>query len=182
MSDRQKRIARRAFRSMVQLGEGVGDTRRHVYVGSIVSKEDSRDDVLAVLRSFAQPGARLVTLEGQRGDVLAGVTHEALIARWDKIRTWLGPEQREDERFHRHLAEAAAEWEANGQRSDLLWQGFRLGRLRDFAKRSDDDLTELEHNFFAASVRAEDRAAQAQKRRSRQATLAAAVMLVLAAF
>jgi hypothetical protein len=96
MSERQKRIARRAFRGMVHLGESTSDTRRRVDLDSIVSKDESRDDVLDVLRAFAQPSKRLVTLEGNSGDVLAEVTHEALIARWDKLREWLGPEQRED--------------------------------------------------------------------------------------
>jgi hypothetical protein len=36
MSERQKRIARRAFRSMVHLGESVGDTRRRVDLDSIL--------------------------------------------------------------------------------------------------------------------------------------------------
>jgi hypothetical protein len=126
LPDRQKKIVRRAFRGMVQLGEGVGDTRRRVDLAAIVTRGESREEVLSVLRTFAQPSKRLVTLEGQGGDVLAEVTHEALIARWDKIHTWLGPVQREDERFHRQVAEAAIEWTANGERPDLLWRGFNL--------------------------------------------------------
>jgi WD domain, G-beta repeat len=180
MSQRQKRIARRAFRSMVHLGESTSDTRRRVDLDSIVSKDESRDDVLDVLRAFAQPSKRLVTLEGNSGDVLAEVTHEALIARWDKLREWLGPEQREDERFRRRLAEAAAEWGANGRRFDLLWGGFTLGRLREFAKRTDDDLTALEQSFYDASDRADAAAERREKRRTQLAWTAAAVMLVLA--
>src|SRR5262249_5177263 len=148
---------------------------RRIELDSIVSKTESRDDVLTVLRVFAQPSARLVTLEGHSGDILAEVTHEALIARWDKIRAWLGPEQREDERFHRRLADAVADWDGNGRRSDLLWQGFALDRLREFNNRSDDDLTEEEHNFFEASGRAEREVKRKEKWRTRVAWMAAAV-------
>ena len=148
LPEAQKKIVRRAFRSMVQLGEGVGDTRRRVDLNAIVSKNDNRDEVLNVLRAFAQPNKRLVTLEGEGDDVLAEVTHEALIARWDKIRTWLGPEQREQQRFHRRLAETASEWEDHRQDRDLLWRGSNLTRLRQFVARTDDDLTELEHSFL----------------------------------
>ena len=156
LPERQQKIIRRAFRSMVQLGEGVGDTRRRVDLNAIVSKNDNRDEVLNVLRAFAQPNKRLVTLEGEGDDVLAEVTHEALIVRWDKIRTWLGPEHREQERFHRRLAETAAEWEDHGRISDLLWQGFNLARLGRFVATTEDDLTELEHSFFDASVDAKE--------------------------
>jgi WD40 repeat protein len=179
LPDGQKKIVRRAFRSMVHLGEGVGDTRRRVDLDTIVSRGESRDEVLSVLRTFAQPSKRLVTLEGEGRDVRAEVTHEALIARWNKIRTWLGPEQREDERFHRQVAEAVTEWKANGQRSDLLWRGFNLGRLREFFKRSDDELTESEYSFLEACESAEHETELARTRRTQMAWMAALVMAAL---
>jgi WD domain, G-beta repeat len=177
----QQKIVRRAFRGMVQLGEGVGDTRRRVDLNAIVSKESSRDEVLRVLRTFAQPTKRLVTLEGGGDGILVEVTHEALIARWGKIHDWLGPRQREDERFHRQLAEAALAWNANGQRPDLLWGGFNLARLVAFVKRTDDELTRNEHQFLTASTRAEEKAKIATRRRTQLAWAAAVVMAFLTA-
>jgi tetratricopeptide (TPR) repeat protein len=133
----------------------VADTRRWVDLNSITAKDESPDEVLGVLRAFAQPSNRLVTLEGDSGDVIAEVTHEALIRQWEKLRKWLGPEQREDERFRRRFAEATVDWDTNSRRPDLLWRGFALGRLREFAKRTDDDLTLLEQSFLQASSREE---------------------------
>ena len=178
LAETQQKIVRRAFRSMVQLGEGIGDTRRRVDLNTIVSKDTDRDEVLNVLRTFAQPSKRLVTLEGEGDGIVAEVTHEALIARWGKIHDWLGPEQREEERFHRKFAESAAEWDSNRRVPDLLWRGLNLKRLRQFASRTDDDLTELEHSFLAASVAAEERE---ERKRVRRLWLAWASALAIAA-
>jgi hypothetical protein len=77
------------------------------------------------------------------------------------------------------LAEAAAEWDGNGRRADLLWSGFTLGRLWEFAMGTDDDLTSSEQRFFDASKLAVDSAERAQRRRTRLRWTAAAVMLAL---
>src|SRR5262249_31793688 len=54
-------LVRRAFLAMVQLGEGVEDTRRRARLSEIVATGEMPEDVMALLRRFARPGERLVT-------------------------------------------------------------------------------------------------------------------------
>lgn len=67
LSDTDQAIARRAFLALVQLGEGAQDTRRRITVPEMVAHGDDPQRVEAVLRVFAQPDARLVTLSADPG-------------------------------------------------------------------------------------------------------------------
>ena len=70
LGEAERPIARRAFLAMVRLGEGTRDSRRRAPIAEIVTSGESEARVLAVLRRFAEPGRRLITLAGagQAGD------------------------------------------------------------------------------------------------------------------
>jgi len=107
LSDADKAIARRAFLGLIQLGEGARDTRRRISLTEIVAQGEDAAHVQAVVRCFADPRARLVTLSANTdGTETAEVTHEALLDHWGTLKTWLDA-NRDDLRFHRHLAEDA---------------------------------------------------------------------------
>ena len=111
LSETDKAIARRAFLALVQLGEGTRDTRRRISLTEIVAYGEESAHVQAVIRCFADPRARLVTLSATtEGTETAEVTHEALLDHWETLREWLDA-NREDLRFHRHLAQDATYWE-----------------------------------------------------------------------
>lgn len=83
--DRRKAITRRAFVRMVELHEQTL-LRHPVSLHSLVGPDETEAEVLDVLRHFAERRARMVTLAGgtgskgqANGDVVASVTHEALI-------------------------------------------------------------------------------------------------------
>ena len=73
----------------------------------------------ALLRTLAD--ARLVTT----GEDSVEVAHEALIREWPLLRGWL-EEDREGLRVHRHLTDAAQEWQRLGREEGELYRGARL--------------------------------------------------------
>ncbi|MDC0677559.1 nSTAND1 domain-containing NTPase [Sorangium atrum] len=161
LDDEGRRIARRAFLGLVQLGEGTRDTRRRVPVAELTAHGESADAALGVLRRFAGERARLVTLS----DDVAEVTHEALLDHWKELRSWL-EKGRDDVRFHRRVGEAAARWDALGRQEGSLWRAPELDLLRAFAERAGGDLTALQLEFFRA---AEERQRQEQEAAARLA-------------
>jgi hypothetical protein len=95
------------------------------------------------VRAFADPRARLVTLSANTdGTQTAEVTHEALLDHWETLKEWLD-DNREDLRFHRHLAQDAAYWESQNKAGGLLWRPPDLDLLRQYHQRAGQDMTPL---------------------------------------
>jgi WD40 repeat protein len=168
-------LVRRAFLAMVQLGEGVEDTRRRAKLSEIVAAGETPEEVMAILRRFASPGERLVTFASDRGETTLQVTHEQLIARWPRLRQWLS-DWRADERFRRRLTAAANDWR-NGQGG--LWGPTELELLGRWRYRPGQAATPEQQDFIKAS----EAALQRQQRQVRRITIltraAAAILLVL---
>ncbi|MCP4392275.1 MAG: DUF1566 domain-containing protein, partial [Gammaproteobacteria bacterium] len=153
LAEADKAIARRAFLALVQLGEGTQDTRRRAAVPEIIAHGEDPGHVAEVLRVFAQPGARLVTLSADpQSGATAEVTHEALLSHWTSLKEWLD-DSRDDLRFHRRAADAANYWNEQGRPKGLLWRPPDLDLLHDFQARAGDDMTPTQMQFCNASVR-----------------------------
>ena len=169
-------LVRRAFLAMVQLGEGVEDTRRRTRLSEIVAAGETSDDVITILQRFARPGERLVTFASDRGETTLEVTHEQLIARWPKLQGWLR-DWRDDERFRRRLAAAAKDWR-EGQGG--LWGPTELELLRRWQERPGQAATPEQQDFVDASEAALRKQQQQTRRAARLTRIAALVFAVLA--
>lgn len=156
LADDQKRIAKRLFLGLVQLGEGMRDTRRRAPVAELVSAGETPSEVEQVIRRFAGRDARLVTLSAdQRGKTeTAEVTHEALFTNWKKLAEWL-EENRDDIRLSRRLDEEARNWERQGRPHGSLWRPPNLELLRQFYSRMSSDMNSLQIEFYERSTNAE---------------------------
>jgi WD40 repeat protein len=168
-------LVRRAFLAMVQLGEGVEDTRRRARLSEIVASGETTEEVMTILRRFARPGERLVTFGSDRGETTLEVTHEQLIARWPTLQSWLR-DWREDERFRRRLAGAARDWR-DGQGS--LWGPTELELLRRWRERPGQAATPEQQDFIDESEAALRKQQQQRRRITRLTRIAALVFLVL---
>ncbi|MBD2255466.1 NACHT and WD repeat domain-containing protein [Nostoc parmelioides] len=172
----EKKVARRVFLGLVQLGEGASDTRRRANVNSLVSYKDKPEYVKAVINRFASPGVRLVTLSSLDGKETAEVTHEALFDNWGQMKEWLDI-SRSDIRFQRRLDEAAIAWDENSRPEGSLWRSPDLDLLQKYHSRDGDNMTPLQVEFFNASVNAEEarkqaaRKAEQERKRQRQALI-----------
>lgn len=180
----QQNITRRVFLGMVQLGEGDRDTRRRVRVTDLVAQGEKLLQSQEVLRRFAMPGVRLVTLSAdEERQEWAEVTHESLFDHWRLLRKWIN-QGREDLRFHRRLTDATKHWEANGRLAVHLWRPPDLDLLNAFLRRASRDMTEQEVEFADSSARLEAARVQqiqeAQRRERRRARLLAVATLAVA--
>jgi WD40 repeat protein/DNA-binding XRE family transcriptional regulator len=163
----QRQIARHIFLRLTELsGDNTqADTRRRVCIDELPARPEEREAVHQVLSALAD--ARLVTTDQNAAEV----AHEALIREWPTLRGWL-EEDREGLRLHRHLTEAAQEWEALGHDPDGLYRGARLAQAMEWAAAHPDILNELERAFLEASqalAEKEAREQEAQRQRELEA-------------
>lgn len=185
-------VIRRAFLAMVQLGEGAPDTRRVARLSEFMASADHEESVRDVLAPFSAPEARLITTSEVNGEISYELTHEALIASWDKLRGWLGKISaegeeariRDDLRLQRRFFSVSVDWKAG---RGGLWRPPELSQLEAYAERSLQEFSPLQIEFLEASRTAfnEDIARQARMqariRRSLQAAVALSVILLIAA-
>jgi WD40 repeat protein/DNA-binding SARP family transcriptional activator len=142
-------IVRDIFLRLTELGEGTEDTRRRAAFEELTSHTDSPEEVLAVLNALAD--ARLVTLSEDSAEV----AHEALIREWPTLREWLN-QDREGLRLHRHLTEAAYEWELLGRDPGALYRGAHLAQAREWFNLHPRALNARERTFLDASLEHEE--------------------------
>ena len=62
-----------------------------------------------------------------RDDGSVELVHEALLEQWPRLGLWI-EEDAQGRRLHRHLTQAASEWEAAGREPGELYRGARLAR------------------------------------------------------
>jgi WD40 repeat protein/class 3 adenylate cyclase len=165
LSSEEQTIARNIFLRLTELGEGTEDTRRRASLDELLSQAENADEVRSVLNTLAE--ARLVTL----GDDTAEVAHEALIREWPTLREWLN-QDRESLRLHRHLTEAAHEWELLERDAGALYRGAHLAQAREWAILHPNALNAGERAFLEASndlEQSEIAEREAQQRRELEA-------------
>jgi hypothetical protein len=166
---------RQIFLRLVTLGEGVEDTRRRVLLSELLSIGENPHVMQHVITTFDR--SHLLTFDHDlitRGPTVE-VAHEAILREWRRLRMWLD-ESRADIRQQRLLCLAAAEWEQAGREKSYVLSGSRLAQFEGWAGQTDLALTPDERAFLEASI-AEDQHQRARRRRMRNFTLAAAVLI-----
>jgi WD40 repeat protein/transcriptional regulator with XRE-family HTH domain/energy-coupling factor transporter ATP-binding protein EcfA2 len=161
LNQSQQEIAREVFLRLTELGEGTEDTRRRAALAELGRQYEQTAQFRAVLNTLAE--ARLITLNEDSAEV----AHEALIREWQRLHEWL-TQDREGLLLHRHLTEAAQEWERRGRDAAELYRGARLAQASEWAGANPDRLNQAESDFLAASVEQEQHEAlerEAQRQR-----------------
>ena len=115
------------------------------------------------------------------------LAHEALVRAWPRLRAWLDEDQ-VGQQIRRHLAMAAAGWEALDRSDTELYRGARLASAVDWLERGHEPLADTERDFIEASRLVADdevrrladdaRRQRRQNRRLRWLVAAAAALLV----
>jgi len=176
LSPDEQSMARNIFLRLTEVSEDTAEedlapiyTRRRVQLSELEFRPNDAPLAHTVLARLAT--ARLVTV----GQETAEVAHEALIQEWGRLRAWL-EENRAGLRLHRHLTEAAREWEQMEQDAGGLYRGARLAQALEWADRHAEDLNLLEKRFLEASRREEQAQREAEAEQQRR-ELQAAQML-----
>jgi WD40 repeat protein len=149
--------------------DGEGHTRRRVTGQELDAYHDER--VAHVLAALVE--CRLIVADNGTVELV----HEALVERWARLGEWL-EEDAQGRRLHRHLTQAATEWEAAGRDPSELYRGARLATTLEWADAAGDDagLNRLEHDFLE-----ESRSAFARANRRLRILLTLAALLLVAA-
>ena len=166
LSSDQQNMARHIFLRLTELGEGTEDTRRRATIHELISQPGQAAMLHAVLNELAT--ARLITL----GADSAEVAHEAVIREWPRLHEWLN-DDREGLQLHRHVTDAAHEWELLDRDPGALYRGARLVQASEWAATNEQRINELERAFLNASVDQERREEQ-ERETQRQRELNAA--------
>jgi WD40 repeat protein/energy-coupling factor transporter ATP-binding protein EcfA2 len=174
----ERRLMRRVFLGLTDLGEGTEDTRRRVPLSELAADAESQTALVGLIDTLTN--ARLLTLD----DGTAQVAHEALIREWPRLRGWLN-EDREGLMLHRHITQSARGWDAAGRDPGELYRGARLAAALDWAGGS-VDLTGEERAFLEESAAAHEHELTEARRRARRlrgllAGVATLLVLALAA-
>jgi hypothetical protein len=152
LGEQNQRIIRRTFLRLINIGEGMFDTRRRVLLSDITAHKEDSVYVRKVLEIFSAPGARLITLSSDLEDrETAEITHESLFEHWDLLKKWIRL-FRKDILFHRRLSDAAHNWNEKGRATGYLWRSHVLDESKDFYHRCSSDMTTIETKFYHASV------------------------------
>ena len=159
LSFEEQTIAHNIFLRLTELGEGTEDTRRRASFEELMSSAENNEEVRAVLNRLAD--ARLITL----GEATAEVAHEALIREWPTLREWLN-QDREGLRLHRHLTEAAHDWELLERDAGALYRGAHLSQAREWTALHPNALNAAERAFLTTSNDQEQR--EEREREARQ--------------
>jgi WD40 repeat protein len=146
----QQEIAHDIFLRLTELGEGTEDTRRRASLNELMRQFAEATHLRGVLNVLAE--ARLIILNEDSAEV----AHEALIREWQRLHEWL-TQDREGLLLHRHLTEAAYEWERRGKDPVELYRGARLAQAREWAAANDGRMNPGEREFLAASIEQEER-------------------------
>jgi ABC-type glycerol-3-phosphate transport system substrate-binding protein len=162
-----REATRQVMLRLVSVGDGDADevTRRRVLRQELLGLGDER--VAVVLDTLARHRLLGFDRDAATRAPTVEIAHEALFVEWARLKSWIA-DCRHDVRRHRRLADAAAEWTAEGRAPDYLLRGGRLDELTLFATTSEVNLTAPEQEFLDASVHQreiERELAQAQKDR-----------------
>jgi transcriptional regulator with XRE-family HTH domain len=181
LDGREKDLARQVLLRLVHVEDGGLATRRIATVaeldGLAPPGSAERRAIGGIVERFVD--ARLLTA----GATTLEITHESLLAAWPRLTGWID-DSRDDLRLHRRLADAARAWAEAGTDPELLVGGVRLDAMRSWAQASGDGsrlrLSQLEHEFLAASQLRALTAQRARRRRAYRLRALSAVSVALA--
>jgi hypothetical protein len=138
------RALRRAFLKLVRVNDEGQFTRQPCRWA------DLPDLAAPVLEAFVK--TRLLCSDGD----IVEVAHESLFRVWPELASWLD-EGRELMLWKRYLQYEVNAWIVNDRSPDYLLSGARVSEGRRWLARDADDFTDLESEFIAASIVAEDK-------------------------
>ncbi|WP_256789329.1 AAA family ATPase [Frankia sp. AvcI1] len=115
-------VARGLMLGMVRVtAGGSDDIRRSRDRADLLSEHADPDRAGVILAAFAEPSARLVTVDRDTVEI----AHEALIRSWPTLRSWID-EDRAGTLVELRLTEDAHSWEMDGRDPAALYRGNRL--------------------------------------------------------
>ena len=172
LGEDERDVARRIILRLVAGGDGEVLTRRRVTRSELGAADDER--VAQVLKALVE--RRLLVADNGTVELV----HEALLEHWPRLAGWLA-EGAHGRVLHRHLTQAALEWDGAGRDEGELYRGARLAGALDWADAHAPELNRLESEFLDESRGASERATARRQRANRRLRLSLVLALTLLA-
>jgi hypothetical protein len=160
LTDTETALARRLFTRLVSVADEMSDTRRrvsHVELNGLDHPGSEHQfgperGIAEIVELFV--AARLLTVAASTVEI----THEALLAAWPRLRSWLDAD-RAGLLVRRRISEAALAWHQGERESDLLLRGGRLEAAQEWGQdpQWQASLNAMERSFVAESIAHTDR-------------------------
>ena len=176
--------AGQVFVQLVRPGEGTEDTRR------VATRVEIGEANWPLTQRLADSRLVVTGREVGSGYEMVEVAHEALIQRWERLRTWLATD-RAFRSWQEGLRAALHQWEAAGRDEELLLRGSALSQAEAWLVERAGELGPEERAYIKTAVDRRERARAEQEarrerdrrieRRSRRLLGALAAVLALAA-
>ncbi|MDJ0923108.1 MAG: BTAD domain-containing putative transcriptional regulator [Acidimicrobiia bacterium] len=163
--------AQQVFLRLVTVEEGSEDTRRRIPLTELHGLGIEAAALDRVLDDFGKHRLLTFDRDPETREPTVEVAHEALLSRWDRLRSWID-ERRDDLVVYRRLAAAVGEWQGSNRQAAYLISGGRLDHYEHFAAETDIALTAPEKEFLEVSREAAE-LAQTRRRRNRRLVLTA---------
>lgn len=181
LGDEEREVCRRVLLDLVYRVEESHVSRR-VDFDELVAGRDA-DRVERVIARLTDEHARLLTAESEAARPrhrLVGISHEALLRSWKRLKQWLVKYRVDIDTRHR-LDAAASEWDTNGRDPSYLYRDTQLAVAEEWAESHAEEMAAaLRREFLEASLAARRQAERRRRRRvlglaglSAAATLAA---------
>jgi Novel STAND NTPase 1 len=166
--------ARQIFIQLVRPGEATEHTRR------LARHSDLTEDRWTLAQALAASRLLVVGRDPVAADTVE-LVHEALIAGWDRLRSWIEAD-RTFRTWQERLREAKHAWEVSGRDDGALLRGAPLTEAERWIDERSQDIAEPERAFVAASrgLRAQEQRSARAARRSRRLALLVIPLLVAA--
>lgn len=165
-----REAVRQTFLRLVTVEEGSADTRRRIPLSELRGLEIDSAALEQVLDDYGSHRLLTFDRDPDTREPTVEVAHEALLARWDRLRTWID-DRRDDLSTYRRLAAAAKEWTDSDGADEYVLTGGRLEHYQAFAAETDLFLTANEAEYLLAS-RAHNAGLRTRRRRRRRAIMA----------
>ena len=147
-----RRIARKVFIDLVCPGEErTCYTQKRLLLSEIATYSDYREQVQRILHTFSESHTRLVTLSvDSDGNTTVEITHETLITRWGRLRSWLEID-REFHTWRKDLGAAIRQWENTQHDEGALLHGILLAEAQEWLEKRPYDLGASEQDYIRKS-------------------------------
>ena len=161
LSPEEQQLARRLFLRLVHLADNAPPTRATVELTELRGWGGEQAD--HALSRFVDE--RLITVAA----TTAQITHDALLAAWPRLRSWIDS-GRDDLRTRQRISDAARAWRDAGRETAALWRGSQLAIARDWIADAEKraSLGSLASEFVDAAIAGQEAGERAERRRARR--------------
>lgn len=150
-------VARQVFLHLVAIERTGEASARRVPLDTFDESADER----SVVERFGHARLLASTRDARTGAPTVEIAHEALVARWPRLASWVD-EERDAIWVRRRLSDAAEEWLERDRDTGFLLTGGRLELFAAWASTTDLHLSTDERALLAASLAERERIAAAE--------------------